>query len=221
VVVRLRSLGWRRRRVPRPRPRLLKEEAASRRWLLAAGVALAVGLLLRGPLGAGAAVAVLVLVERALRRSHDGRRTHDARVLRDLPVACDLLAVCLAAGIPVPGALAAVAAAVPGPLGGELQQVAGLARLGADAGRAWQGAGPALEPLARALRRSETSGARAAPALQALAVELRASARAATDAAVRRAGVLILAPLGLCFLPAFVCLGIVPLVIGLAGDVLG
>jgi len=110
---------------------------------------------------------------------------------------------------------------VSGPLGGELQRVAGLARLGADAGRAWQGVPAAMEPLARALRRSEASGARAAPALQTLAVELRASARAATDAAVRRAGVHILAPLGLCFLPAFVCLGIVPLVIGLAGDLLG
>ena len=55
----------------------------------------------------------------------------------------------------------------------------------------------------------------------ALAVDLRAAARTATDAEVRRAGVRILAPLGLCFLPAFVCLGVVPLVIGLAGNVLG
>ena len=29
----------------------------------------------------------------------------------------------------------------------------------------------------------------------------------------------MLAPLGLCFLPAFVCLGVVPLVLGIAGDV--
>jgi hypothetical protein len=31
----------------------------------------------------------------------------------------------------------------------------------------------------------------------------------------------VLAPLGLCFLPAFVCLGVVPLVLGIAGDVFG
>ena len=42
-----------------------------------------------------------------------------------------------------------------------------------------------------------------------------------TEAAVRRAGVWVLAPLGACFLPAFVCLGVVPLVIGIAGDALG
>ncbi len=43
---------------------------------------------------------------------------------------------------------------------------------------------------------------------------------AASGAAAERAGVLIAGPLGLCFLPAFVCLGIVPVVAGLAGDVL-
>ncbi|WP_324278641.1 hypothetical protein [Blastococcus brunescens] len=65
------------------------------------------------------------------------------------------------------------------------------------------------------------SGAAAAPALRALAADGRSAARSATEAAVRRAGVWVLAPLGLCFLPAFVCLGVVPLVLGLAGDLLG
>lgn len=41
------------------------------------------------------------------------------------------------------------------------------------------------------------------------------------DAAAGRAGVLIAGPLGLCFLPAFVCSRIVPVVAGLAGEVLG
>ena len=35
-----------------------------------------------------------------------------------------------------------------------------------------------------------------------------------------RASVLIAGPLGLCYLPAFLCLGIVPVVAGLASDVL-
>jgi hypothetical protein len=41
-----------------------------------------------------------------------------------------------------------------------------------------------------------------------------------TAAAAQRASVLIAGPLGLCYLPAFLCLGIVPVVAGLAGDVL-
>jgi pilus assembly protein TadC len=219
VTGRMRFLGWLGRRAGR-RVRVL-DDGPLRRWLLAAGAALPVGVLLGGAVGMAAAGGTLVVVERALRRSQDGGRAADAVLLDQLPVACDLLGVCLAAGIPPPGALAAVAGAVPGPLGAELERVAGMARLGADAGRAWHGIPTALEPLARSLRRSETSGARAAPALHALAADLRASARAATDAAVQRAGVRVLAPLGLCFLPAFVCLGIVPLVIGIAGDVLG
>jgi hypothetical protein len=47
----------------------------------------------------------------------------------------------------------------------------------------------------------------------------RSTGRARTEAAVRRAGVWVLAPLGLCFLPAFVCLGVAPLVLGIAGTV--
>jgi pilus assembly protein TadC len=42
----------------------------------------------------------------------------------------------------------------------------------------------------------------------------------AAEARAQRAGVLIAAPLGLCFLPAFLVLGVVPVVIGLAGEVL-
>jgi pilus assembly protein TadC len=34
-----------------------------------------------------------------------------------------------------------------------------------------------------------------------------------------RVGVWSLLPLGLCFLPAFVCLGVVPVILGVAGEV--
>jgi pilus assembly protein TadC len=52
------------------------------------------------------------------------------------------------------------------------------------------------------------------------AADLRVRADDAAAAAGERAGVMVSGPLGLCFLPAFVCLGIVPVVIGLAGSVL-
>lgn len=214
---RLRWLGW----VGAPRRPPLLGSGPVRRWVFATGAAVPVGLLLGGGLGIGAAAAVLVLVERGLRRPADAGPDSSDALLRDLPVACDLLAVCLAAGLPLPAALAAVGGAVPDGLGRELSRVAGLSRLGADPGRAWQDAPVALQPLARMLRRGEASGAGVVPALHALAAEVRACARAETDVAVRRAGVRVLAPLALCFLPAFVSLGVVPLVIGIAGDVLG
>jgi hypothetical protein len=40
------------------------------------------------------------------------------------------------------------------------------------------------------------------------------------EQAARRVGVLVVAPLGLCFLPAFVLLGVVPVVLGLTGPLL-
>jgi pilus assembly protein TadC len=94
--------------------------------------------------------------------------------------------------------------------------------LGADPGAAWA---PALEEastarLARAARRSARSGAAVADVAESAAADLRAEAADAVEARAERAGVLVTGPLGLCFLPAFLALGIVPVVIGLAGPLL-
>ncbi|WP_241037028.1 type II secretion system F family protein [Blastococcus litoris] len=191
-----------------------------RRRLLAGAAGLAAGLLVGGLLGVGVAVAVAVIGERRLGRDQSPP-DHGPAIARALPGACDLMAVCLTAGVPVTAALAAVGAAVPAPLGPELRRVAGLSALGAEARRAWAGAPPELAALGRVLVRAGESGAAAAPALRALAGDARTSARTAAEAAVRRAGVWVLAPLGLCFLPAFVCLGVVPMVLGIAAEVFG
>jgi Flp pilus assembly protein TadB len=77
-----------------------------------------------------------------------------------------------------------------------------------------------LAPAARALARAAEGGAPVADAVARLAVEARAVRRAGGEQAARRAGVLAVAPLGLCFLPAFVLLGVVPVVAGLAAPLL-
>jgi pilus assembly protein TadC len=193
-----------------------------RRWTEAGFGAAGVFLLLGGGLvaalaGAGAAVTL----ERLLRRSGSGGDDHGAQLAQDLPVACDLLAVCLTAGTPVGAALTAVGASVPGPLGERLAEVGALYRLGAAPRRAWLGVPPPVDALARTVVRAGESGSAVVPALQRLAADLRSRSRSDTEAAVRRAGVWVLAPLGLCFLPAFLCLGVVPLVLGIAADVFG
>jgi pilus assembly protein TadC len=68
--------------------------------------------------------------------------------------------------------------------------------------------------------RAAASGAPVAETLTRLADDSRAAARVAAVTAARRVGVQVVAPLGLCFLPAFVLLGIVPVIAGLAADVL-
>jgi Flp pilus assembly protein TadB len=169
--------------------------------------------------GAVAAVvvapAVIVVVRRA--QARPSRPT----TAPALPLALDLIAVALRAGQPVDTALITVAPAA-GDLAGELLRVGRLLRLGADPVDAWDAVAdvPALAAVAAAARRSATSGIRLAATLEAVAAQLRADQRAAGEARAHRVGVLAAAPLGLCFLPSFVCLGIVPALIGLAAHVL-
>ena len=194
-----------------------------RAWLLAGAAGGAAGLLVGGGTGLVAGAAVTVVGGRLLRRGPPaGEEATRTALLRELPGACDLLGVCLASGVPVTGALAAVGATVPAPLGPRLRDVAALYRLGAEPRqRVGARAAAELAALGRVLVRAGESGSAVVPALRSLAADSRTAARAQTDAAVRRAGVWVLAPLGVCFLPAFLCLGVVPLVLGIAGGVFG
>lgn len=139
----------------------------------------------------------------------------------------DVLAVCLGAGMAVSSAAAAAAPSAPPNLARVLRRAADLLALGADPAVAWsipsgprKSADPQIEALLRLARRSASSGAALAGGVADLAEESRQDAGHAATAAAERAGVLIAGPLGLCFLPAFVCLGIIPVVAGLAGEVL-
>lgn len=135
----------------------------------------------------------------------------------------DLLAACLRAGLPMATAVDAVADLAPARIRESLRRTGDLLTVGADPETAWRDAGtnPAVESLARVARRSAASGASLARAMDELARRRRQTEEDAAVARAERAGVLIGGPLGLCFLPAFVCLGIVPVVIGLASRVLG
>lgn len=191
-----------------------------------AGLALAVVLPPVVGLPAGAAAAVLGPGLLARLEPASVRRERE-RLRADLPLVLDLLAACLAGGASLPGAAAAVGDAVDGPAGRRLARVATALHVGAPPSTAWlllAGDRPDDDPLgaaARSLARAADSGAAVAAALTRLADDARSQSRSAGAAAARRAGVLAVAPLGLCFLPAFVLLGVVPVVLGLAAPVLG
>ncbi|HET6503577.1 MAG TPA: type II secretion system F family protein [Amycolatopsis sp.] len=131
----------------------------------------------------------------------------------------DLLAACLRAGLPVPVAIRAVVEELAGPEADALRAAADLLALGAGPAEAWAlaRACPGTAPLARAAMRTARSGTALAEVADELASALRFSAAEHAEARAQRAGVLIAGPLGLCFLPAFLCLGVVPVVLGLAG----
>jgi hypothetical protein len=142
--------------------------------------------------------------------------------VRQLPLAAELLAACLAAGADPVGAASAVGESLDGPVGRALARGAAQLRLGAESALAWRelAAVPGADGLVRLLRRAGESGAPAAVPVARFAAECRAERGRRATAVARRAAVVITAPVGLCFLPAFLVVGVVPVVIGLAGGVL-
>ena len=87
---------------------------------------------------------------------------------------------------------------------------------------AWLSLGkhPVVGPLARDLARAVDSGAAVQTVLSRRGNEIQSERRAAVEARAKAVGVRTVIPLGLCFLPAFLLLGIVPVVAGLLGLVL-
>jgi Flp pilus assembly protein TadB len=147
-------------------------------------------------------------------------RARRERLAGDLPAAVDLLATALAAGSSIEPALRAVCRALGGPVGEELGAVAHRLALGVEPRDVWRtvAAHPQLGPFGRAALRAHESGASVATAVHRLADELRERARAEVEAQAKTVEVRAAAPLGVCFLPAFVLLGVVPMVAGLFGS---
>ncbi|WP_237536812.1 type II secretion system F family protein [Streptomyces sp. SID5785] len=247
VLTRWRSRGVRRRvravlaTVPVERRRdRVRLPAALRRWMSATGAGCAGYVLVGGAAGLLVGVVAAGLV---WRRRGDGRRSSadaglgggrgggaDAEVdavaraeaERQLPLAAELLAACLAAGADPVGAARAVGESLDGPVGRALARGAAQVRLGSAPGFAWRelAALPGAGGLVRLLERAGESGAPAAVPVARFAAECRAERGRRATAVARRAAVIITAPVGLCFLPAFLVVGVLPVVIGLAGGVL-
>ncbi|HET9379448.1 MAG TPA: type II secretion system F family protein [Streptomyces sp.] len=200
---------------------------AVRHALPLVGVACAGWLLVDGVAGAAVgAVAAGGLWRWRMREEAAGaaaKARETAEAARQLPLAADLLAACIAAGAGPVIAAQAVGEALGGPVGHGLVRGAAEVRLGGEPGEAWRSLAslPGAAPLARLLERAGVSGLPAAVPVARVAAGARAEWARAATARARRAAVMVTAPVGLCFLPAFVTVGIVPVVVGLADGVLG
>ena len=152
-----------------------------------------------------------------LRRSRRPRAPGVAERLR-LAGTLDLLAACLRAGLPVPTAVAAVADLAPTGAADALRSASGLLALGAGPEEAWAPVRgrPELGELAVAAIRTARAGTVFAAAAAELAGRLRDDLAVEAEERAERAGVVLALPVGLCFLPAFLCLGVLPVVLGLA-----
>lgn len=200
--------------------RPLRAVALTRRAALTV-LAAVVGLLTGSVAAAVGAGVAAVVADRLLARLEPGsvRRRNDA-VVAALPVFTDLVASTVRAGVAPTAALRVCAEVLGGPLGEQVLRVVAAVDLGVSPEEAWDGARavPGLEPLAHAMVRGSAGGGSPVVVLERCSVDAR---RIAHSAAARRAqsvGVAAAAPLGLCFLPAFVLVSVVPTVVGgLAG----
>jgi type II secretory pathway component PulF len=127
----------------------------------------------------------------------------------------DVLALCLAVGVEVHEALGLLANVATPELGPLLARTVALLDVGASMSDAWTLWGVVADPLVRAFDRSARTGAPVAGECLRVAAELRQSQLASVQRQARGVGVRAVLPLMVCFLPAFVLVGVIPVVASL------
>lgn len=128
-----------------------------------------------------------------------------------------IVAAALRSGAALPRALCVVGHAVGGKSGAFLARFDAALGIGYTWPEAMQGANAEIEPVLRALEPSWSSGVDPDAALKMLAEQLRRDRQSRAKIAAGKLAVRLVLPLGLCFLPAFVALGLFPLILGFTG----
>lgn len=137
----------------------------------------------------------------------------------DTALVLELLAAQLRAGLAPLAALGTLAEALNSRA---LHTVCQRLQMGSSWGSAWSGsAAGTFGELRDALAPAYTGGAPSTALLLSLADAHRLSERRAAERAAGKLSVALVVPLGLCSLPAFICLGIVPILISLLPTLTG
>lgn len=137
-------------------------------------------------------------------------------LVRALPGALDLLAACLEAGLPLRSALPEVIAVTPAPLRDLLAGVDAAVAVGVDEAEAWTALAedPSLGLVARDVARALRSGTPLATVIVTHAADARRDRRAVVESSAKSVAVRTVLPLMVCYLPAFVLIGVVPIIAG-------
>ncbi|GAB12114.1 hypothetical protein ARGLB_008_01370 [Arthrobacter globiformis NBRC 12137] len=168
------------------------------------------GLLRRSGLAAGSG--------KADKDEHSQRRAEQSPGLRDTAMMLELIAAMLHAGAGIGRALELVAAAASPEYRRALRPVVGAMAIGADWETAWRSSdlpSPEILALRDALGFAALTGAPSSSILYAQAARMRRERFRAAEKRAASLGVKLVVPLGLCSLPAFICLGVVPVLLAL------
>ncbi len=184
-------------------------------WALAGLTGLVIWLGIGGVAGAVAGVVAIPLVLKAIALlDARGPARINRQLAEQLPETLDLMRAGLDAGLPLRTVTARVTALVPEPTASLLGDVLGNVEVGRSDDRAWAQLGdhPVWGDLARDLARSAASGAAMSRLLMVTAQQARAELGATRTRRARAVGVRSVLPLVTCFLPAFVLVGVVPII---------
>lgn len=138
--------------------------------------------------------------------------------LQDTAMMLELVAAMLNAGAGIGRALELVAAASSPGYRETLRPVVSALAMGADWETAWRSSAvrhPGILELRDALAFAALTGAPSSAILYAQAARLRRERFRAAEKRAASLGVKLVVPLGLCSLPAFICLGVVPVLLAL------
>lgn len=138
--------------------------------------------------------------------------------LRDTAMMLELIGAMLDAGSGIGRALELVAASAAPEYHRALRPVVSALAIGADWETAWRSSEartPELLILRQALGFAALTGAPSSAILYAQAARLRRERFRAAEKRAAALGVRLVVPLGLCSLPAFICLGVVPVLLAM------
>lgn len=138
--------------------------------------------------------------------------------LKDTAMMLELVAAMLDAGSGIGRSLELVAASASARYRDALRPVVAALAIGADWETAWRSSAvrlPEVLELRDALGFAALTGAPSSAILYAQAARLRRERFRAAEKRAASLGVKLVVPLGLCSLPAFICLGVVPVLLAL------
>jgi hypothetical protein len=138
--------------------------------------------------------------------------------LRDTAMMLELIGAMLDAGAGLGRSLELVSALASPELGRPLRRVVSALAIGADWDTAWRSSevrSPQLLALRNALSFAALTGAPSSAILYAQAARMRRERFRTAERRAAALGVKLVVPLGLCSLPAFVCLGVMPVLLAM------
>jgi pilus assembly protein TadC len=138
--------------------------------------------------------------------------------LGDAAMLLELIGAMLDAGAGLGRALALVAELAAPEIRGPLRPVVAALAIGADWDTAWRTSdvrAPGVRAVRDALGFAALTGAPSSAILYAQAARLRRERFRTAEKRAAALGVKLVVPLGLCSLPAFICLGVVPVLLAM------